>query len=306
MTATTMTAQPTIATSMPARALGHVLVLSGLAVAAVTVFVLVGLDGWAYYTTPASVRGYSSLHRLLRPSGLVGHLFGIGGFVLMLVPIIYSLRKKLPRLRNFGSMKTWLEVHIFCGIVGPVFVTFHTSFRFNGVVSVAYWSMVAVVLSGFVGRYLYVRMPRSLRGIELTRKELDARAAELSARIATATLPPALLATVGAFEQRVVPASEASTSLGGLFFGELRLRRELNVLRHEIEHAGGTPDLLHEIADVIAERATLLRQGAYLKITKSVFDTWHVFHMPLVYVMFVILVLHVAFTLYMGYVPFAS
>ena len=67
-------------------------------------------------------------------------------------------------------MKTWLEVHIFCGIVGPVLVTFHTSFKFNGIVSVAYWSMVAVVLSGFVGRYLYVRIPRSLRGIELTQR----------------------------------------------------------------------------------------------------------------------------------------
>jgi hypothetical protein len=305
MTATTMTAQPTIAASIPARALGHVLVLSGLAVVAIAAFVLVGLDGWSYYTTPSTIRGYNSLHRLLRPSGLVGHLFGIGGFVLMLVPIIYSLRKKLPRLRNAGSMKTWLEVHIFCGIVGPVFVTFHTSFRFNGVVSVAYWSMVVVVLSGFVGRYLWVRIPRSLRGLEMTRAQLDARAEALSARLSEAALPPALLSTIARFEQRVVPATESS-SLVGLFFGELRLRRELNVLRHQIERAGVAASLLHETADVIAERATLLRQGAYLKITKSVFDIWHVFHMPLVYLMFVILVLHVAFTLYMGYVPFAS
>ena len=70
----------------------------------------------------------------------------------------------MKRLRDAGRMKTWLEVHVFCGIVGPVLVTFHTSFKFNGIVSVAYWSMVAVVLSGFVGRYLYVRIPRSIRG----------------------------------------------------------------------------------------------------------------------------------------------
>ena len=40
-------------------------------------------------------------------------------------------------------------MHLFCGVVGPVLVTFHTSFKFNGLVSVAYWSMVIVMLSGF-------------------------------------------------------------------------------------------------------------------------------------------------------------
>jgi hypothetical protein len=303
--ATTMTAgpQPVQTPLLSVRALGHVLVLSALAAIGLAAFVLLGLGGWAYYSEPAAVRGYNSLHRLLRPSGTFGQPFGIAGFVLMLVPVAYSLRKKISRLRNLGSKKTWLEVHIFCGIVGPVLVTFHTSFRFNGIVAVAYWSMVTVVLSGFVGRYLYVRIPRSLRGLELTRAELDARARELSARLTEAALPPALLSIIAAFEQRVVPAEESST-LPGLIFGELRLRRELSVLQREIAGEGVSASLMHEIADVIAERATLLRRGAYLKVTKTLFDVWHVFHMPLVYVMFIIVVLHVAVTLYMGYVPF--
>lgn len=301
MTATTPPVAP--APANPVRALGHVLVLSGLAVAAITWFVLIQLDGWSYYSTPQSVRGYSSLHKVLRPSGRVGHLFGIGGFLLMTVPVLYSIRKKVRSLRSVGSMKTWLEVHIFCGIVGPVLVTFHTSFRFNGVVSVAYWSMVAVTLSGFVGRYLYVRIPRSIRGLELTRNELDARAEELSERLLSAQLPPALVTAIAAFEHRAVPA-DASPSIVGLFFGELRVHREMNVLRRDIEDAGVSAELLHEIVDVVSERASLLRHGAYLSVTKSLFDVWHVFHMPLVYVMFGIVVLHVAFTVYMGYIPF--
>ena len=161
----------------PARVIGNVLVLSGVTIAAFSALVLVGLDGWHYYTTPVAVRGYEPAHRLLRPAGRVGHLFGVGGFLMMLVPVAYSVRKKVHRFRNSGSMKTWLDVHVFCGIVGPVLVTFHTSFRFNGIVSVAYWSMVAVVLSGFVGRYLFVRIPRSLRGLELTQADLDATSA---------------------------------------------------------------------------------------------------------------------------------
>jgi len=307
MSATAMTAStaPVVpAAANPVRALGHVLVLSGLAVAAIVWFVLVEMDGWSYYSTPQSVRGYSSLHTLLRPSGRIGHLFGVGGFVLMTVPVIYSIRKKVRSLRNAGSIKTWLEVHIFCGIVGPVLVTFHTSFRFNGVVSVAYWSMVAVVLSGFVGRYLYVRIPRSLRGLELTRAQLDARAGELASRLEAADLPPALASAIAAFEQRVQPAPGARPSIAGLFFGELRVHREMSALRIQIEQAGVSTALLQELLEVVAERASLLRHGAYLTVTKSLFDVWHVFHMPLVYVMFGIVVLHVAFTVYMGYVPF--
>jgi hypothetical protein len=304
MTSATLPLPRGDAPSLTARALGNVLVLSGLAAAAVAGIVLVALDGWSYYFEPAGVRGYNDLHRLLRPSGALGQPFGMVGFLLMLVPVAYALRKKIARLRNVGSMKTWLEIHIFCGLVGPVFVTFHTSFRFNGVVSVAYWTMLVVVLSGFVGRYLYVRIPRSMRGIEMSRAELDKRAEELSQRLARANLPKRIISKIGAFERSAVPASEAATSFAGLFFGELRVRRELAMLDGEIEATRLAPELLHEIAAVITERATLLRRAVYLEKTKRAFHLWHVFHMPLVYVMFGIVVLHVAVTLYMGYVPF--
>ena len=117
-----------------------------------------------------------------------------------------------------------------------------------------------------------------------------------------AHLPDPILARISAFEQGVVPAGRSS--LAGLFFGEIRVRRELSLLRHEIEGTVASPQLLHDVVEVIAERATLLRRAAYLGMTKSLFTIWHVFHMPLVYVMFGIVVLHVAFTLYLGYLPF--
>jgi hypothetical protein len=292
------------AARLNAGVLGHVLVWSGAAVAAVALFVLIGLDGWTYYTTPVAVRGYAKGHQLLRPSGGAGQLFGIAGFVLMLAPVAYAVRKKFRRVAALGSMKTWLEVHIFCGIVGPVFVTFHTSFKFNGIVAVAYWSMVVVVLSGFVGRYLFVRIPRTLSGIEMTRADVDARAAELSVELAEVGLPPTLLARVEEFEAGVEARSASSTSLIALFAGEFRVYRELAAVRLEIERAAA-PELLHAVVDIIATRAMLRRNAAYLKKTKAFFDVWHVFHMPLVWVMFAIVVLHVAITVYMGYLPFA-
>ena len=54
----------------------------------------------------------------------------------------------------------------------------------------------------------------------------------------------------------------------------------------------------------IVERDQLLQRLHYLKQTKQLFDLWHVFHLPLVWVMLVIVALHVAVVLYLGYVPF--
>jgi hypothetical protein len=301
--ARTPVAGPVAASPGAARGPVHVLLISACAVLLFAGFVLFGLGGWSYYTTPAAVRGYAPAHPLLRPSGTAGQLFGIGGFVFMLVPVAYAMRKRIQALRGFGSMKTWIDVHVFCGIVGPVLVTFHTSFKFNGIVSVAYWSMMMVALSGVVGRYLYVRIPRSLRGLELTRAELDERAQALSAELVHAGLPDSLLAAVSSFEQRVVPRPGAE-SIMGLLTGEMTMRRDITHLRRTVKEAGVAPALLESAIRVIAEHASLLRYTAYMNKTKQLFDVWHVFHMPLVYVMFLIVVLHVAVTLYMGYVPF--
>lgn len=290
--------------AIPLGALGNVLVLCALATVGISAYIFVGLDGWQYYTTPAAVRGYTAGHQLLRPAGRVGHLFGVLGFLMMLVPVAYAMRKKIRRLRDVGSMKTWLEVHVFCGVIGPVFVTFHTSFKFGGIVSVAYWSMIAVVLSGFVGRYLYMRIPRSLRGLELGQADLDRRAGELGRALSDAAVPDRLLHAIDTFEQRVVPATEVSYL--ALFAGDGQLRREVARFRAEVTAIDGAPDVHEEVIAIATERATLLRRTAYLRKTKRLFDLWHVFHMPLVYVMFAIVVGHVVLTLYMGYVPFVD
>ena len=116
----------------------------------VTAWTLLMLGGNDYYATPLSTRGYASAHRLLKPSGPIGQSFGLAGTILILVPFAYMARKRLARAKAFGTAKAWLEVHLFCGVVGPVLVTLHTTFKFNGIISAAYWSMVVVMLSGFV------------------------------------------------------------------------------------------------------------------------------------------------------------
>lgn len=273
--------------------------LGFIASGAVAVTVLAGLGGWAYYTTPLAVRGYARAHAMLRPSGPWGQSFGLVGAALMLVPFLYMLRKKLGR--GPGRLKTWLEVHLFCGIVGPVLVTFHSSFKFNGIVSAAYWSMVIVMLSGFVGRYLYVRIPRSLRGIELTRAELDQHAAALHDEIVARPGAAGLVKVIDTLERTAVPQQLTWT---GLLFGEIGLRGRLRRFARQVRASRLPQDQERALVRLTAERVQLLREVAYLQWTKRAFNLWHVFHLPLVYLLLVIVALHVSLTVYMGYVPF--
>lgn len=253
-----MTARRAVTSAEPLAspwALTHVLVLSAAVTVTVSAWVLIDLGGWSYYRASLDVRGYMPAHQWLRPAGRIAQMLGIAGMAMMTIPVAYVVRKRWIRSPLAGSMRAWLNVHIFSGIVGPVLITFHTAFKFNGIIAVAYWSMVAVVLSGFVGRYLYVRIPRTIRGAELTHDAIEARVADLK---------EALL---------------------------------------EMHASGEEPDdsVRSEIARLESERALLSRRLVHLERTKRFFSAWHVFHQPLVYLMFAIAAIHVALAVYMGY-----
>ncbi len=100
-------------------------------------------------------------------SELFGHSIGILGFILMLMTeTLYSLRKRSRSVR-WGRMSTWLQFHIFTGLVGPYMVLLHTSWKFNGLAGVTTLLTVIIVVSGFIGRYIFTRIPRTMDGLEI-------------------------------------------------------------------------------------------------------------------------------------------
>lgn len=285
----------------PMRALSGSLLLATLAIVVAASVILGALDGWGYYTTPLRVRGYSRPHAMLRPSGSLGHVLGVAGGVLMLAMQLYTVRKKRPKARWPGSLPFWLEFHIFCGLLGPALITFHTSFKFNGVVAVAYWSMALVMASGFVGRYLFVRIPKTIRGTELTLEELVERSRDLRQEVVAYELPVPLLRHIEAFEASELPSWAQAPTWRGLLFGELALRLHFASLRRVVRRSEVAPEVLHPALSIVHERALLLRRIAYLKKTRKLFDLWHVLHKPLAYLMLMIVAVHIATTIYFGY-----
>jgi hypothetical protein len=111
---------------------------------------------------------------------LFGHTLGILGFVLMiLTETVYSLRKR-TRSARWGKMSEWLQFHIFTGLVGPYMVFLHTSWKFNGLAGAVTLMTIIVVISGFIGRYIYTRIPRTADGIEIETPLGEAQAAAIA------------------------------------------------------------------------------------------------------------------------------
>ena len=100
-------------------------------------------------------------------SEVFGHGMGILGFVFMLMTeTLYSLRKR-SRSVKWGRMSMWLQFHIFTGLVGPFMVLLHTSWKFNGIAGATTLLTIIIVFSGFIGRYIFTRIPRTVDGMEI-------------------------------------------------------------------------------------------------------------------------------------------
>lgn len=267
--------------------------------------VLFLFGGWEYYQAPLGTRGYMDAHRLLRPSGAIGLPLGIAGAVAMVCTLPYAVRKRWRPLARFGSLPHWLEVHIFFGIVGPVLVTLHTSFKFNGLISAGYWLMVVVWASGFIGRYLYVRIPKSLRGVELSQEDLQVEMTRLRDAWDSASLPPDARAAIEGFSAAVSPGHGRPPGALDLFFGEIAVRVRLFLMRGRLKASGIDLDVVNAAVAAAASHAMLARRAAHLQRTRRLFSLWHLFHQPLVYVLFVIVALHVGIAIYLGYVRIA-
>lgn len=135
-------------------------------------------------------------------SELFGHTLGIIGFILMLMTeTFYSLRKRV-RFAVWGKLSSWLKFHIFMGLVGPYMVLLHTSWKFNGLAGATTLLTIIIVVSGFIGRYIFTRIPRTLDGLEIEStlsQEALKRARQLMALWHTIHIPIGIALFISAF-----------------------------------------------------------------------------------------------------------
>ena len=201
----------------------HKIFIAFLVLIVLTVLILLINHGYAYYRVSLEERYFHPSNETLKPSGILGHGFGIIGSLFMILGVsLYMLRKRFRVFHRIGILKHWLEFHIFLCTLGPILVLFHTSFKFGGIVAISFWSMVAVFLSGVIGRFIYLQIPRTIEGRELSLSEVQELKGELSQN-----LPESL--QLDAESKKIIEDSisaKAQIGRGGLFSGFFRKLRE--------------------------------------------------------------------------------
>ncbi len=256
-----------------------------------------------YYIQTLVERPHHDRHHVLKPSGVIGHGLGIVGSLMLILLLSYSVRKRFKRLRNAGKLSTWLNYHIFLGISGPILITFHTAFKFGGLVSIAYWSMVAVAVSGFIGRYIYVKIPRRMSGSELSREEIESKKTSITTRLKE----DYSLSTdqIRALEKISAEKKITNRGLLGIFtflyydsIGRINTRRLLKRMTKSLDIDQRE---FHSLHSLIKQQIQLTRQIAFLSAAHRLFHYWHVIHRPFAYTMLVIMVIHTALAILFGY-----
>lgn len=262
------------------------------------------VDGLNYYRTPYQERPHHEDYRNLRPAGFRSHGFGIIGSAMMLFMLLYSLRKRARILRKLGKLSNWLDVHIYFGIMGPLLIILHTSFKVQGLVAVSFWSMIAVALSGVFGRYLYLQIPRNVGGDELTLKEIEGQEEELNLVLKQEfNLSEEDLDRIDA----LIPSSFGrSRGLFRIFFKILRddIFRPFKHyrIRKIFARQFSIPSLHISQLIKIAERKSLLhRKLILLNQVQKLFHYWHVFHKPFAIIMYIIMFVHIGVAIWLGY-----
>lgn len=282
----------------------HKIYIWSFIVIGLVIIIFFAVYGFSYYSTSIESRFFHQNHRSLKPSGIIGHGLGIiGTFMMILGVASYMIRKRKPRLVGFGYLKHWLEFHIFLCSVGPVLVLYHTAFKFGGIVSVSFWSMAAVVLSGVIGRFIYIQIPRSIQGNELEIEDINTMSANLTAKLKSE------FGINDVISERLDSISYSqlykNASLGKsiilifkIYFQSLSLLRKIY---HEIDNMNIVKSRANRVKSLVKAKIVLQRRIGMLRTMQKFFKYWHIIHLPFAIVMFVIMFIHVVVTILFGY-----
>jgi hypothetical protein len=270
----------------------------------IVILIGISLVGFPYYIAPLAERVRHPFHAWLRPSGYIGQTAGIIALAFFLVLWLYPVRKRFRSLAWAGSISRWLEVHIQLAIPLPLLVAVHAGWRFEGLIGLGFWAMALVWASGIVGRYLYVRIPRSRAGVELTREEIASERKALTAEVARQTgLDVGLVEHALALETVPVRLGPLA-AFGRLVADDLSRRRAVRRLNElASRRSGGVRADRRSVARALRmarREMALAQQARMLDATHDLFRYWHVVHRPVAIGAVIAVLVHVGVVVAVG------
>ncbi len=266
--------------------------------------VLIGWIGKNYYFLPLTAKYQSPLHETFGPSGIWGHGLGIIGSVLMLMNFFYSWRKRYEFKEKLGSLKFWLYFHMFVGLLGPTLILYHSAFKFHGIIATtSFFSMVTVVISGIIGRYIYIQVPRTIGGLEITLWELEEEYRQISATLRKQLKNDMELlkkcneiCTVNSYT-----GEKKLQILWNLLKNDWQRRKQLHGYFNLLRDKGFSQTYLEQVMNLVKQKLTTHQRIVMWEGTHKLLDGWRFLHKKLSWVLFITMTIHVLVTVLFGF-----
>jgi sulfur relay (sulfurtransferase) DsrC/TusE family protein len=280
----------------------HRIFISILVAIVLVTLIFLTYSGISYYRTSIEERFYHQDNSLLKPSGILGHGFGIVGSLMIIIGVsIYMARKRYRFLSRLGILKHWLEFHIFLCTLGPILILFHTAYKFGGLVAISFWSMVAVFLSGIAGRFIYLQIPRTIEGQELSLNDIKALKTDIAG---------VLKSSYDLDEEGYNIITDSIKKKVELYHSNALIRflrkysddrKTIRLVKMVLKKNKMPNTEMKQIIELVDDDIKLNRKIERLSTMQNLFKYWHVVHFPFALVMLIIMVIHVGVTIAFGY-----
>lgn len=224
----------------------------------------------------------------------LGYALGILGGSLMLILLLYSLRKRVRWLARFGETRHWFRTHMMLGIVGPVLILYHCNFELGDLNSkVALYCTLLVAGSGVLGRYFYAGIHHGLYGSKATLQDMaGVLERSVSAGHASALIQPIREELVALDKRVLAPSVTFMDSIirhltlswqTRLIYGRLMSRTRRAIMTRAMTSAvvdEHQERLELAIRKYLREHLSQVRQVARFNSFERLFALWHVVHVP--------------------------
>ncbi|MDD2702136.1 MAG: hypothetical protein PHH36_13010 [Sideroxydans sp.] len=262
--------------------------------------------GWTLYLSVITLLlagGYFvSYDHLYEPGDDIGYNLGLAGGLMMLSLLLYPMRKRFRFMSNWIILPKWFKWHMVFGVMGPTLVMFHSTFRIESInAGVAMACMMISSGSGIFGRFFYTKVHYGLYGRQVTFQQLqkDLQGSEEARSILS--FAPAIQRRLADFHARAMRLSERGR-IGVWNFLTLGIRtawftwsiiRDLKKAMYaDAAEKHWNAIQMKRLNQIYAENEksirsyiNAVREMAEFSTYERLFSLWHIFHVPIVYLL---------------------
>lgn len=248
--------------------------------------------------------------KLYKSGDKVGYNMGLVGGLMMLTLLFYPVRKRIRFLRSLGQLPKWFKWHMVFGIGGPALIVFHSTFHIGSInAGVAMACMLLVSGSGIFGRFFYTKIHYGLYGRQASLKQLQEGIQGVGDVKSIFAFAPKIQERLIRFHDRSISSSLEKKlnlwnfltvsirrkflrfflvrSLKKIMYAEARKHKEDKALLRQID------EMFWENEEFINSYLLSIQEVSQFGTYERLFSLWHIFHVPLVYMLVFSAIWHV-------------